>query len=134
MAEYLFKDKIGSTANWQIRSAGTYTRDGIPTTPEVLIVMQTYGIDARAHRSLEITRELIEDHNLILCMASNHKEALRAEFPDFAERIFLLSEMAGQQMDIEDPIGGPLVEFEAAAREIDEYLTKGFDRIVELAQ
>lgn len=133
MAEYLFKDKISNATDWQIRSAGTYTRDGLPTTPEVLTVLQTYGIDASGHRSLEITRELIESHNLVLCLASNHKEALRAEFPDLADRIYLLSEMAGKQIDVEDPIGGPLVEFEAAAREIDEYLTEGFDRILELA-
>jgi protein-tyrosine phosphatase len=97
-------------------------------------VLQTYGIDASGHRSLEITRELIANHNLVLCLASNHKEALRAEFPDLAGRIYLLSEMVGKEMDVEDPIGGPLVEFEAAAREIDEYLTKGLDRIVALAQ
>jgi protein-tyrosine phosphatase len=134
MAEYLFKEKIDPSQDWQIESAGTYTRDGIPTTPKVLTVLQTYGIDANGHRSMEITRELIESHNLILCLASNHKEALRAEFPDLAGRVYLLSEMAGIQMDVEDPIGGPLVEFEAAAREIDEYLNKGFDRIVELAR
>lgn len=134
MAEYLFKAKIDPTKDWQIRSAGTYTRNGMRTTPEVLTVLQTYGLDARRHRSLEVTGELLEKYNLILCLASNHKEALRAEFPDLAGRIYLLSEMVGQKMDVEDPIGGPLVEFEAAAREIEAYLAQGFDRIVELAQ
>ena len=133
MTEYLFKDKIGDLSNWQIASAGTYTRNGMRTTTEVLTVLKAYGIDARAHRSREITRRQLQTHNVVLCLASNHKEALQAEFPDLKDRIYLLSEMAGKITSVDDPIGGPLVEYEAAAREINEYLTLGFERIVELA-
>jgi protein-tyrosine-phosphatase len=133
MAEYFFKAKIGSDPDWKIASAGTYTRDGMPLPPEVLMILSKAGIDARRHRSREITREMVANHNLVLCLASNHKEALRAEFPDLAERIHLLSEMVGEKSDVDDPIGGPMVEFEAVAREIDTYLTQGFERIVALA-
>jgi protein-tyrosine-phosphatase len=133
MAEYLFKDKIKSDGNWQITSAGTYTREGLPSPPEVQTVLKDYGIDTRAHRTKEVNRSLIEKHNLVLCLASNHKEALQFEFSDLADRIYLLSEMVGQEVSVEDPIGGPLVEFEAAAREIDAFLSEGLEKIVELA-
>ena len=133
MAEYLFKEKIGDAPGWQIASAGTYTRNGMSTTNEVLTVLKEYGIDASPHRSRVITRLKIMNHNLVLCLASNHKEALRAEFPDLRDRIYLLSEMAGKTASVDDPIGGPLVEYEAAAREINGYLTEGFDKIVQLA-
>ena len=137
MAEHLFrqlvKDRLGNAADWQIDSAGTYTRNGMRTTAEVLTVLQNYGLDASTHRSREINRRQIRNHNVVLCMAGNHKEALRAEFPDLAGRIYLLSEMAGETADIDDPIGGPLVEFETTAREIDAYLRRGFERIVALA-
>ena len=133
IAEYLFRAKIGANPDWRIASAGTYTRDGLPAPPEVLTILARYGIDARRHRTREVTRPLLERSNLVLCLASNHKEALRAEFPDLAERIYLLSEMAGETADVEDPIGGPMIEFEAVAREIDDYLTRGFERIVQLA-
>jgi hypothetical protein len=66
-------------------------------------------------------------------MAGNHKEALQAEFPDLADRVYLLSEMVGLVQDVEDPIGGPLDEFRIAADEIDRYLTRGFEKICELA-
>ncbi len=133
MAEYLFKEKIGNTPGWQITSAGTYTRNGMPTTSEVLTVLKEYGIDARAHRSRVITRRQIMNHNLVLCLASNHKEALQAEFPDLKNRIYMLSEMAGKNNSVDDPIGGPLIEYEAAAHEIETYLTQGFDKIIQLA-
>jgi len=134
MAEYLFKEKIGQAPGWRVSSAGTYTNDGLPTTPEVLAVLQKYAIDASLHRSQEVSRALVKGHNLVLCLASNHKEALRAEFPDLAGRIYLLSEMAGSSASVEDPIGGPLSGYEAAAREIHEYLARGFERILELAR
>ena len=133
MAEYLFKEKIGERPDWEIASAGTYTRNGLPTNNEVLITLQKYGIDASGHRSRIITRRKLANHNLVLCLASNHKEALQVEFPDLKDRIYLLSEMVGKTTSVDDPIGGPLVEYEAVAREIDAYLTEGFDRIVALA-
>ena len=81
-----------------------------------------------------MTTELLENFNLILVMAANHKEALTAEFPHLADRIYLLSEMVDLRRDVEDPIGGPLIEYQFAAREIKDYLERGFERIRELAQ
>ncbi len=133
MAKYLFKEKIGAAPGWQITSAGTYTRNGMSTTTEVLTVLKEYSIDASAHRSRVITRRQLMKHHLILCLASNHKEALQAEFPDLKNKIYLLSEMVGKTASVDDPIGGPLVEYEAAAREINGYLTEGFEKIVQLA-
>jgi protein-tyrosine phosphatase len=134
MAEYLFRDLLDAPADWKIASAGTYTRNGLPTNREVLTVLESNGIDASGHRSMVITRKLLEEHNLVLCMANNHKEALRVEFPDLKDRIYLLSEMVGKMDDIEDPIGGPLIEYQETANEINQYLTDGFDRIIELAK
>jgi len=133
MAEYLFKIQLGDTSGWKINSAGTYTRNGMRTNTEVLTVLKSYGIDATAHRTQEVNRRKIHNHNLVICLARNHKEALRAEFPDLKERIYLLSEMVGKIDSVDDPIGGPLVEYEVVAREINEYIQQGFDRIVELS-
>ena len=133
MAEYLFKDLLTDTSGWQIASAGTYTQNGMPTNTEVQTVLKSYGIDASSHRTQIVTRRKIQNHNLVLCLASNHKEALRAEFPDLKDRIYLLSEMVGKTDSVDDPIGGPLLEYQVTAREIKDYLTEGFDRILELA-
>jgi len=133
MAEYLFKDKIGDTPGWLITSAGNYTRNGMRTTREVLTVLKEYDIDASSHRSRLITRRLLSNHILVLCLASNHKEALQAEFPDLKDKVYLLSEMVGKTASVDDPIGGPLVEYEAAAREINDYLTEGLEKIIKLA-
>ena len=134
MGEYLWRAKVNDQNQaWQIASAGTMTKNGWRTNQEVITTLAGYGLDPVEHRSQEITRQLLEEYNLTLVMTRNHKEALRAEFPDLAGKIYLLSEMVGLRHDVEDPIGGPLVEYEATAREIDDYLTRGFDKICELA-
>ena len=51
-----------------------------------------------------------------------------------AHRIFMLSEMVGRIHDVEDPIGGPMIDFIDTAREIDKYLEDGFEKILELTK
>ena len=134
MAEILFRQKVAHREDeWRIESAGTWARHGDRTTSEVQLVMEERGLDASDHRSQIVSRRLLRGHNLVLVMAGNHKEALEAEFPDLADRIYLLSEMVGLVQDVEDPIGGPVDEFRIAADEIDRYLIQGFDRICALA-
>ena len=133
MAEYLFKSLLSDSTDWKISSAGTYTRNGLPTNSEVLTVLKSYGIDATAHRTQVVNHNMIQNHNLVLCLAGNHKEALQVEFPDLKERIYLLSEIVGKIENIHDPIGGPLVEYEEVAREINEFLTDGLEWIIEMA-
>jgi hypothetical protein len=41
--------------------------------------------------------------------------------------------MAGEEIDIPDPIGGELIDYEQTAYLIERILTDGFDRIVQLA-
>jgi protein-tyrosine-phosphatase len=76
---------------------------------------------------------MLSTFDLILTMERRHEEALRFEFPDQAEKIYLLSEMVDQDHDIADPIGQPISEYEKTADEIMEVITKGFDRIIALA-
>jgi protein-tyrosine-phosphatase len=135
MAETMFKAKAALTnKTWQIVSAGTWAPPGQPASQEVHTVMKKVGLDVSAHRSRLVNRRILHGFSLILTMEANHKEALRVEFPEIADRVYMLSEMVDVKQDVDDPIGGPLVDFVDTAREIDRYLTDGFDRICELAE
>ena len=123
-----------SSDEWRIESAGVWADVGYPAARNTLQVLENRGIDISKHRSRPVTFELISDFNLILVMERNQKEAMRAAFPQFADRIFILSEMIGQETDIVDPIGGPLVDFEDTAQEIETILSDGYPRIFELVK
>jgi ribose 5-phosphate isomerase B len=77
---------------------------------------------------------MLDSFDLVLVMVSNHKEALDIEFPQFSEKVFLLSEMVGEEWDLEDPVGGPLEEYRETAKMIDEVLEEGWERMIELAR
>ncbi|MEW5868636.1 MAG: low molecular weight protein arginine phosphatase [Chloroflexota bacterium] len=135
MAQGLFLARLGGDiADWRVQSAGVWARDGYSAHANTLSILRDRGVDLSAHRSRQVNLEIMENFKLILTMESGHKEALQAAFPQYAERVYLLTEIVGQQFDIVDPVGGPFIEFEATAGEIDDLLGRGFDRLKELAR
>ncbi|HUF38758.1 MAG TPA: low molecular weight protein arginine phosphatase [Anaerolineales bacterium] len=130
MFERLVQDKRLPGA-WTVASAGTWARDGMPASENGTELMQSWGMDTRDHRSRIVSREILESADLILTMEKSHKEALRAEFSELAGKVFLLSEMAGGDMDIRDPYGGPMKEYEDTAREIAGFIEHGLPAILQ---
>ncbi len=138
MAEVLFCEQLRQhglpESEWRVESAGTWAQDGNPATRFGRETMAQRGLDLSNHRSRTVTREMLQGFDLILVMEVNHKEALWAEFPDLSKKIFLLSEMVGRKLTVEDPITGKLSDYQATAKEIDSYLSRGWQRILELTQ
>lgn len=118
---------------WQVDSAGTWGLEGDPAAVGSLAVMNSIGIDISDHRARRVDSELLNSYDLILTMERGHKEALCMEFPKYSRRIYMLSEMAGEKSDIEDPYGGPYSGYEQAADDIQQFLDIGFNEIVDLA-
>jgi protein-tyrosine phosphatase len=119
--------------DWQVDSAGTWGLEGEPAAAGSRAVMDTIGIDISDHSARRVDHDLLQSYDLVLTMELGHKEALRMEFPSFKERIYMLSEMAGDNSDIKDPYGGSYAGYEQAAEDIQGYLEKGFDTIIQLA-
>ena len=121
------------SGEWQIASAGIYAPEGYPAAQNTLALLKQRGLDLNQHRSTQITREMARAYNLILTMERGQKEALQIAFPEYSHKIFLLSEMIGENWEIADPVGGSYSDFEDTARDIEHILTTGYDNIVRLA-
>lgn len=137
MAMVLLERKLqeqGVPGIWQVTSAGTWGRDGFPASKHGANLMQAWGMDLGGHSSRIIDKTIIAEADLVLVMEKGHQEALRAEFPELADQIFLLSEMTGYRLDIGDPYGGPKEEYLETAQELERYLDEGLAKIIELAQ
>jgi protein-tyrosine-phosphatase len=91
------------------------------------------GIDLNDHTSRTVTSTMLSEFNLVLVKEDIHKEVLKLAFPEYSDRIYLLSEMVGEIYDIVDPIGGSLADFEETAFEMERILTEGFEKISILA-
>jgi protein-tyrosine-phosphatase len=118
---------------WHVESAGTWAMDGSSPAINSKVVMELMGMDISAHRSQPINLKMLQNFDLILTMEEEHKRWLKAQYRDFADRIYLLSEMVDQYEDIPDPIGGEMADYQEIAQLLEHVLTQGFDRICQLA-
>jgi protein-tyrosine-phosphatase len=134
MAEGLMRRKLereDRAHEFRAASAGVWTVDGRPATESAIMVMAELGIDIRGHRSRLLTDRIVENAALILTMTRSHAEAIRAEFPEHKNRVFLLSEMVGYGYDIADPVGGSLLDYEETAQEIEALIETGYERMMQ---
>jgi protein-tyrosine-phosphatase len=121
-------------ANWRVSSAGTWAEEGYPPPQELERLLLERGIDVSGIKSQRLSEDMLAAHSLVLVMEPGHKEALGVEFPEFRDRVFLLSEMSGRSSAVPDPDGGGLEAFAACIEEIDALLTLGEKRIMALAR
>jgi protein-tyrosine phosphatase len=107
--------------------------DGNPPALLSQFVMEKMGMDISAHRSQPTCLKLLDNFDLILTMEDEHKEYLQDRYGEVKDRIYMLSEMVGEWVDIPDPIGGELINYEETAYLLERILIDGLDKIVQLA-
>lgn len=139
MAESLFRAHLQKMLpdkwqTWRVESAGTWANDGDPISAYSQQALARRGLISGDHRSRTVTAEMLEQFDLILTMESGHKEAIKAEFPSAARRVFLISEMGGSSTGVSDPYGKSLEAYERTANLLETMIAKGFTRIVHLVQ
>lgn len=136
MAAAILKDLLQGNSKdelYQVRSAGTWTRDGLSASPLTLQAMEELGLDIRAHRTHHLTSQDIDQASLIIVMTHDHREALAVEFPQAEEKVWLLSEMADKSHDVADPSGSDSLDLHRErAQEIKQLLHEGYSRILQL--
>lgn len=126
--------KHHTASDWVVRSAGTWAMEDEPATEHAVAVMARRGIPLESHRAHKITREDMEQANVIIVMTRNHRDALVSEFPKHRAKVHLMSELEGREYDIADPYGGFLEEYETRAQELERLIAQGFGRTQEWAQ
>lgn len=137
MAEGLLRHKLvqqGLADEFEAASAGVWTHDGCPATEYAVAAMAERGIDISAHRSRNLTEQIVADAALILTMTRGHAEAIRAEFPACASKVYLLSEMSGSRSEVDDPVGRSFQVYQATVRELERLIDAGWNRLIELAR
>ncbi len=133
MAEALLRTRLArdeARQDWQVGSAGVWAPEGRPASAYAIEEMAQRGINLDGHRSRNVTRELIAEADLVLVMTRHHAEALKVAFTEHAHKVYLFSEMVGQMYDIYDPYGGTRMDYAYIARELEQLIETGYERIV----
>ncbi len=100
---------------YKVLSAGTMGMSGLPASAEAITVCAAKGVDIRSHKSCALSRQLIEDSDIIFVMGQSHRETVLSLSPQAGDKCLLL---AGK--DIPDPIGQSQQVYNNCAELIEE--------------
>jgi L-threonylcarbamoyladenylate synthase len=125
MAEGIFKKYLAEKlqckvdqleqAGYKISSGGIMNTSGFPASAGALAACAVKGIDLSAHRNKGLTKELIEESDVIFAMEHIHKDNIIALNHQAADKCFLLA----KDKEISDPIGHPQEIFNKCADMIE---------------
>ena len=113
-----------------VSSAGTQAWEGAPASDGSLLVGMERGLELSTHRSRRLTREIIDDSDLILTMAPSHLEQVKELSPSANVHLlggYAAGESRGQT--VQDPFGGDLAAYRETADDLERELARILDRI-----
>ncbi len=125
MAEALLKSALAGAGatGVEVASAGIGAWEGSPASEGSYLVMLERGYDLSGHRARLLTRELVDEADLVLTMARSHLGRVR-ELGGGA-RAHLLGEYAGrdgERAEVKDPYGAELDQYRDTYRELLEMM------------
>lgn len=109
-----------------VQSCGTAALTGQRAENGARYAAARLGLLLDEHRAQPVTRELIDDASLVVCVTDRHRDHVRQFFPRGRAKIVSFDELTGLG-DIPDPYGGN----EADYRALRDQLEKGMPKIVE---
>lgn len=101
MAEAFLNEELAAhngSSQVIVSSAGLQADEGGTPPPEVLAVMEEFGLDVSQHRAHLLGREDVDEADLILAMAMHNSSRLLTAYQEAVDRIFTLKEFVIQGM------------------------------------
>jgi protein-tyrosine phosphatase len=78
---------------FEVRSAGTMAWEGSPSPPEAIAAGAELGIDLSGHQARALTHGMVEEGDLVVTMAREHRDAIHRAVPAAVGRTFTLREL-----------------------------------------
>lgn len=136
MAEAIFKDMIENVGKElkgiEVQSAGLCAMPQQPATQQAIHVMKEHNIDLTTHRAKPLTKEKVDNADIILTMTASHKNGILGIAPEAKGKTFTLKEYAMKygkidhkqisSQDIIDPFGQTVERYRETAEEIKSLL------------
>jgi len=119
-----------SVTDIEVASAGTGAWDGAPASEGAYLVGIERGLDLSSHRARLLTREIVEDADLIFTMARHHRA--RVHELGGEGRVFVLGEYVGrtgEEAEVGDPFGGDLDVYRDTCVELEALIGAVADRL-----
>lgn len=121
LAEDTARRILGDLEGVEFSSAGLAALGGEPASNHAQFVAREAGGDLSAHRSRPIEELDLSRFDLVIGMTRRHVDALRQAVDGTRPVVLGLAEAAGRDpsLEIGDPFGGSLEDYERTAAQID---------------
>ncbi|MEA3506738.1 MAG: low molecular weight protein arginine phosphatase [Elusimicrobiota bacterium] len=132
MAEKIFNRMVRGTEleNIESDSSGTAAMPHYRVFGDLKEVIEENGLSADGHVPRMVSSKIMEESDLIIVMTEAHRKNIMERFTGCKDKIFLLSEFAGEDSkDITDPIGKGIDVYRQTFNEIKEYMNKVIERL-----
>jgi len=137
-------ERLGEAAPL-VSSAGTAAWEGSGAMDESILTAQEHGVDIRSHLARKLHGAMLEDADVIVCMAAEHREAIVRAMPDLETKTFTIKELvrlleashargplearvaaaaaarngsSRATEDVRDPLGDPIEVYREVAEEL----------------
>jgi protein-tyrosine phosphatase len=150
MAEGFLRAALASRlgdASPAVSSAGTAGWEGAGAMDESIRAADERGVDIGLHLARAISAVMVEDADLVVCMAGEHRDAIAKAWPDHRDKAFTIKELvrlleaspavgpiparvaaaaaarngsASAAEDVRDPLGDPIDGYREVADELHD--------------
>jgi protein-tyrosine phosphatase len=118
MAEVIF-NKLCTVDNISAASAGLAVVKSSKTSKHsALLVSEKYNVDISSREAVQLTKEMLDNSDLVLTMTFYMKDMLISNFPNMKNKIYSLNEYAGIKGDIADPFGGDIAIYNETFKQL----------------
>jgi protein-tyrosine-phosphatase len=126
MAEGILKRLLAFSPGFHsvfVASAGIDALENFTPDLNTSEVCMKRNIYIGSHKSQQLTKAMLKDMDIILCMEKIHKQRILSAFPKFAKHVFLLKEYLHKDplddAEIKDPTGKSKKIYEKCFKEIN---------------
>ncbi|WML36592.1 low molecular weight protein arginine phosphatase [Clostridium sp. OS1-26] len=131
MAEAIFNKKC-DIDNLTAISAGIAVLSNSKTSKNSTIVTkENTGINLSDRNSVQLTKNMLENSELVLTMTTYIRDILGAKFPEFKHKIYTLNEYISMENDIVDPFGGDVEIYRNTYRQLENSIVLLLNKLKE---
>ncbi len=116
MAEVILRNKLKLVGilDVKVRSAGLSTFDGQKMSKNSFTALKLMGYKAYGFKSRQLTKQMLEKSDLVLCMTQNHKQMLNG-----FNNVYTIDEVTGIG-EVMDPYGGNINAYIKTSHQLED--------------
>jgi protein-tyrosine-phosphatase len=126
MAEALFRDLVQGRADYEVSSAGVAAAPGMPASKHTAAILKEKGLARAEFMSRMLDAEMLKAATHVFAMSSHHIAAIEDEFPQHADKVYLVSEFVADDAlrgrDLCDPFGQGRAAYDETLASLEKML------------